>query len=161
MGKQISYIIKAFLGLFTIGIIILFFQTLPLTGNKNAFPKQPTDYFPVSQKTEFSESALKGKALFMSKCASCHAIFKGMTGPSLAGLTQREPWTNRQNVYDWVRNPPAFIERNEYARNLKELFGGTMMTAFPGLTDEEIDAICNYLNEAEKVKYQSAIAQNN
>ena len=91
----------------------------------------------------------------MSKCASCHNIFKDMTGPGLLGFEEREPWTDRKNVYDWIRNPAAFIVKNEYARKLKESLGGTMMTAFPNLTDGEIDGICDYIRYAEQARYQS------
>lgn len=87
----------------------------------------------------------------MSNCASCHRLHVKMTRPSLIGFTEREPWTNRQNVYDWIRNPAAFMQKNEYARSLKEVYG-SMMTAFPHLTNQEIDAICDYLSEAAQIE---------
>ena len=45
-----------------------------------------------------------GKTLYHSKCANCHPFNSG-TGPALYGLEQRGPWTDRQNIYAFVRNP--------------------------------------------------------
>lgn len=84
-------------------------------------------------------------------------IFKDMTGPSLFGFTERGPWTNRQNVYDWIRNPAAFMQRNQYAKNLKEKFG-SMMTGFPDLSENEIDAICEFIKQTNPVNYSLPVA---
>jgi cytochrome c2 len=99
----------------------------------------------VTTEISLSANALRGKALFNSNCASCHNIFKDMTGPSLLAVINREPWTDRQNLYSWINNPAAFMKTNAYARGLKEKYG-TMMTAFPDLSHEEIDMIFEYLN---------------
>jgi hypothetical protein len=34
-----------------------------------------------------------------------------------------------------------------------------MMTAFPDLTNEEIDAICDYLNQARQAQYEIPVAK--
>lgn len=81
----------------------------------------------------------------MGKCASCHNIYKATTGPALLDFTERGPWSDRKNVYAWISNPAAFMKKNEYAANLKVQYGGQLMTAFPDLTHEEIDAICEYI----------------
>lgn len=86
-----------------------------------------------------------GKALFVSKCQTCHSVFKKLTGPALGGFESRGPWGERQNVYDWIHNPPAFIQKNEYAKALKAEYGSEM-TPFPALTTAEIDAIVDYIN---------------
>ena len=90
----------------------------------------------------------KGKSLFVSNCASCHTLFKESVGPSLSGFKKRGPWADRKNIYAWINNPAAFMRTNEYTQALKEKYG-SMMTAFPDLTREEIDIICEYvLNSA-------------
>ena len=38
----------------------------------------------------------KGKQLFQQNCASCHSITKDLTGPALAGVEERGPWTDRK-----------------------------------------------------------------
>ncbi|HKO80689.1 MAG TPA: c-type cytochrome [Chitinophagaceae bacterium] len=40
------------------------------------------------------------------------------------------------------------MEKDSYARSLKEKFG-SMMTAFPDLSNEEIDAIAAYIMESD------------
>ncbi|MEQ1677439.1 MAG: cytochrome C, partial [Chitinophagaceae bacterium] len=70
--------------------------------------------------------------------------------PGLLGFTERGPWTNRKNVYEWIRNPAAFMSKNEYTKQLKEMYNGTMMTAFPDMTNDEIDAICDYIGQSGK-----------
>lgn len=98
----------------------------------------------------FSFSGLKifaqdGKALFVSKCQTCHNIFKDMTGPALGGFEERGPWSDRKQLYDWIRNPETYMATSEYAQGLKTRFG-SIMQATPSLKDEEIDAIVNYIN---------------
>ena len=86
-----------------------------------------------------------GKTLFMANCASCHNIFKDGTGPSLLGFEDRGPWGDRIKIYEWIKNPASFMRKDSYTRELKERFG-SLMTAFPSLTHQEIDAIAAYIN---------------
>jgi len=86
----------------------------------------------------------------MSKCASCHNLFKDGTGPGLLGFEERGPWVERKNLYEWIKNPAAFIAKNEYAKQLKKVYSGMVMPAFPDITNEEIDAICEYINHLAK-----------
>jgi cytochrome c2 len=95
--------------------------------------------------------AQDGKALFQANCASCHAVGKKLTGPALAGVEDRGPWSDRKKLYAWVHNPAGFAKTEPYAANLIKEFGGVLMTGFPGLADAEIDAIIGYINaEASK-----------
>src|SRR5688572_28789872 len=47
----------------------------------------------------------KGKQLFQQNCASCHSITKDLTGPALANVEERGPWTDRKNLVKWIQNP--------------------------------------------------------
>lgn len=89
--------------------------------------------------------AQDGKQLFVSKCQTCHSVFKKLTGPPLGGFESRGPWGDRQEVYDWIHNPSAYIAKNDYAKALKNEYGSEM-TPFPALTTGEIDAIIDYIN---------------
>ena len=80
----------------------------------------------------------------MAKCAPCHNPFKDGTGPSLAGLLERGPWADRTQLYAWIRDPSGFMKNNKYTRDLKGKFG-SVMTAFPAITDAEVDAVLAYL----------------
>lgn len=92
-----------------------------------------------------SVNAQNGEQLFKQNCASCHAIDKDVTGPALGGVLNRGPWAeDKKNLYEWVHNPPGFMAKNAYTQGLKAKFG-VMMTPFPQLKNEEIDAIINYV----------------
>jgi mono/diheme cytochrome c family protein len=96
----------------------------------------------------FSGASLRaqdGKTLFQTNCASCHALNKKLTGPALAGVEERGPWADRKKLYAWVRNPAGFAKTEPYAANLIKEYG-VLMTAFPSLSDGEIDAIVTYIN---------------
>jgi mono/diheme cytochrome c family protein len=89
--------------------------------------------------------AQDGKALFQTNCASCHALNKKLTGPALAGLEERGPWSDRKKLYAWIRNPAGFAKTDAYAAGLIKEYG-VLMTGFNALTDAEIDAIVTYIN---------------
>ena len=94
-------------------------------------------------------NAQDGKALFSANCASCHAINKDLTGPALAGVNERGPWSDKKNLHDWVHNPAGFMAKDAYTQGLKARFG-LVMTGFPNLKDEEIDAIIAYVTTPPK-----------
>jgi mono/diheme cytochrome c family protein len=91
--------------------------------------------------------AQDGAALFRSNCNSCHALNKNLTGPALANFTQRGPWTERENIYAWVKNPVAFMAKDPYTQALKNQYG-SVMQGFPNLSNEEIEAITVYVEKA-------------
>ena len=93
--------------------------------------------------------AQDGKAIFQDNCASCHSVTKDLTGPALAGVTTRGPWTDRKKIYEWVHNPAKFMASDPYTQGLKAKFNA-MMTPFASLSEKEIDAILAYVATAEK-----------
>ncbi|MGI8598011.1 MAG: c-type cytochrome [Chitinophagaceae bacterium] len=92
----------------------------------------------------YAQDAIDGKQLFQQNCQTCHALDKKLTGPALRGFTSKGPWTDRQNIYDWIHNPAAFIAKDDYTRALKDEYG-VVMQAFPQLSNEQIDAIVDYV----------------
>jgi mono/diheme cytochrome c family protein len=89
-------------------------------------------------------SAADGKALFSAQCASCHHPVKKLTGPALQGVSARVP--GKDWLYKWIHNPAATAASGDkYAQNLMKEYAPTVMTAFPNLTTEEIDAIISYV----------------
>lgn len=93
----------------------------------------------------FSANAqIDGKKLFKQKCASCHAINTVLTGPALKGVEGRVP--SKEWIYKWVNNSQAVIaEGDEYGIKIYEENAKTAMTAFPELSDEDVDAILVYI----------------
>ena len=95
-------------------------------------------------------SAQDGKAIFQNNCASCHSVFKDLTGPALGGVTSRGPWTDHKKLYEWVHNPSKFMASDPYTQGLKQKFGGVVMTAFENLSEKEIDAVIDYVEKTAK-----------
>ena len=93
-------------------------------------------------------TAQDGKTIFQNNCASCHSVTKDLTGPALAGVTTRGPWTDRKKIYEWVHNPAKFMVSDKYTQDLKQRFAGTMMTPFPQLSEKEIDAVIDFVSKA-------------
>ncbi|MBL7696752.1 MAG: c-type cytochrome [Chitinophagaceae bacterium] len=96
--------------------------------------------------------AQDGSQIFTQNCASCHGVFKAGTGPALKDLETRGPWSDRKKLYEWVHNPPKFMASDPYTQGLRQEFGGIVMTAFPQLSEKEIDAIVDYINKAQPPK---------
>jgi mono/diheme cytochrome c family protein len=142
--KEIKYIIHAFLLLSANAILFLCLKAISIASESDPVSK---DDFPDTVKNS-PQIPLRGKQLFMANCASCHIINKNFTGPSLCGFEDRGPWGEQENVYQWIRNPQEFMKKSEYTKELKENYSGAMMTAYPNLTNEEIDEIINYINTA-------------
>lgn len=117
---------------------------------------------------------IDGKALFKNNCASCHGIDKNLTGPALAGVRQR--WQQMESkrkypvnttgseidtdssiaehyhnaLYDFTRNPASSMAHgvnSGYLRCLKCQFNGAMMTAFPLLSDSDLDGLYKYIDD--------------
>lgn len=89
--------------------------------------------------------AQDGKKLFKSNCASCHAATdKKLIGPGLQGVSDR--WPDKAKLYAWIKNSQEFLKTGDaYANKLYNDYNKSQMTAFPDLTDGDIDAILAYI----------------
>lgn len=92
--------------------------------------------------------AADGEALFKANCASCHKPDEKYVGPALKGVREITP--TKDWVYKWVRNATAMAMTDPYAIKLKEEAGGVIMTSFPDMTNEEIDAILDWADKYQK-----------
>ncbi len=103
--------------------------------------------FPLILSAEANPDA--GKVTFKNYCASCHAkdMKSALTGPALANA--EEYWADypREDLYNWIRNSQAMISAGHpRAVELWNEYKPTVMTAFPNLTDEDIESILLYIN---------------
>lgn len=89
-----------------------------------------------------------GKNLFASNCATCHSLTKQITGPALANVEERGPWTKRENLLKWLNNPGAFIPSTPYTQQLAAQFNGQVMPSFSYLSDGEKNQLLDYIREA-------------
>ncbi len=92
----------------------------------------------------------EGRKLFKSLCASCHKLDKKLVGPALAGIEDR-----REN--DWLK---AWIKNNAELRSsgdrdaiaVFEEYNGSSMSAFPQLSDKQVDDILYYTTVGDPKK---------
>ncbi|MCF8274157.1 MAG: c-type cytochrome [Flavobacteriaceae bacterium] len=94
-----------------------------------------------------------GKTLFNANCAACHQLDKKMTGPALRNVEIRlsnDQGLDRAWIYAWIRNSAGLIKSGDaYANKVYNDYGGTAMTAFPQLSDQDIDNILAYTAEVK------------
>lgn len=93
----------------------------------------------------------KGKSLFNANCAACHQLDKKMTGPALRNVETRlaeSQGLDKEWLYAWIKNSAGLIKSGDaYANKIYNEYGGAAMTAFPQLSNEDIDNILAYTAE--------------
>jgi mono/diheme cytochrome c family protein len=91
-----------------------------------------------------ADANINGEILFKANCASCHKPDKDFAGPALKGSLKR--WGgDKKAMYAFIRNSAELRETNAYAKQLFKKWNNTAMTAFPTLTDAQLDAIMKYV----------------
>ena len=96
----------------------------------------------------------EGKKLFKSLCASCHKLNKKLVGPALGGIEER-----RENEWlkAWIKDNAALRKSGDKdAIAVFEEYKQSPMTAFPQLTDKNIDDILYYTTVGEIKKAAAA-----
>jgi mono/diheme cytochrome c family protein len=89
--------------------------------------------------------AVKGKELFNANCAACHKLDAKATGPALRGVASRR---EKAWIYKWVHNSSDLIKSGDaVAVKLFEENNKIPMTAFPQLSEGDIDNIIAYTSE--------------
>jgi len=110
-------------------------------------------FFSVSLVAQEGDPA-KGKTLFNTNCAACHNLDKKMTGPALRNVetTLEAAGKDRQWIYDWVHNSSGVIKSgDDYANKLYEEYNKAQMTAFPQLSEADINDILAYTSQEAPV----------
>lgn len=104
-----------------------------------------------SSAQEVDESRQKaGRKIFKAQCASCHKLNKKLIGPALGGVEER-----RENGWlkAWIKNNAELRASGDAdAIAIFEEYNGSVMSAFPNLTDQQIDDILYYTTVGDPVK---------
>lgn len=103
--------------------------------------------FSASTLQAFEGDAKNGKKLFKSNCASCHKLDKKLVGPALTGVTDKysEEWLTK-----WIRNNAELrASGDDDAIAIFEEYNGSVMSAFPTLSDQDIFDILQYTIEGD------------
>src|SRR4030095_14750922 len=139
MPDQRKYIIWAFLIFAVVFTGIYFFISMKSSPGSCG---TVNDY--TFSNNDTSKIYKDGKALFQSNCAACHAIQIDLSGPDLTGVSERGPWTNRKNIYDFLKNPMKFRTSDKYMQDLRKKYP----YAHPAylMDDKEVDAILRYID---------------
>src|SRR6056300_2022092 len=98
--------------------------------------------FSASTLQAFEGDAKNGKKIFKQNCASCHKLDKKLVGPALTGVTDKysEDW-----LLQWIRNNAELrASGDEDALAIFEEYNGSVMSAFPALSDQDIFDILQY-----------------
>jgi mono/diheme cytochrome c family protein len=83
-----------------------------------------------------------GKELFNSNCAACHKLDAKATGPALRGVAGKYEMSW---IYKWVKNSSDLIKSGDAkAVKIYEEYNKSVMTAFPQLSEADIDNIIAY-----------------
>lgn len=103
----------------------------------------------VSQSIFAQADPAKGEQLFKGNCASCHN--KNMkapsTGPALGAVEERWAEFPKEDLYSWIRNSQGLIAAGHpRATKLYAEWNKSNMSAFPALSNDDIDNILLYIN---------------
>ena len=97
---------------------------------------------------EENQPQIDGKALFKSKCATCHQPHKNSTGPKLINV--RGKWekdgAQEGSIYLWVNNWQTAAAKDPYAKSVSEVMPSAM-DLFPDLSKNQVDAILDWVDE--------------
>lgn len=99
----------------------------------------------VTSLSAFSQDAAKGKELFNTNCAACHKLDGKATGPALRDVAAKY---DKEWLYKWIKNSGELIKSGDaQAVKVFEENNKVPMTAFPQLSNEDIDNIIAYTSE--------------
>jgi len=92
---------------------------------------------------------VKGKEIFNTNCAACHKLDAKATGPALRGVGAKY---EKEWLYKWIKNSSDLIKSGDaLAVKVFEENNKIPMSAFPQLSDADIDDIIAYTMEAKAV----------
>ena len=112
---------------------------------QNPAPAAAADVAAAPAASTSGADPVKGKELFNTNCAACHKLDAKMTGPALRGVAQKydKAW-----LYKWIHNSTALIKSGDaQAVKISTEYNGSVMTAFPQLSEGDIDNIIAYTSE--------------
>lgn len=119
----------------------LFSQDAPA----EATPVAETEEVPADAATAAGGDVAAGEALFKANCAACHKLDKKAVGPALRGVADK---FDREWLYKWIHNSSALISSGDAeAIKIFEEYNKTVMTAFPALSEADIDNILAYTSQ--------------
>lgn len=124
---------------------LLFSLALVLSLSLNIFAQDPAAAAPAAAG---AGDPVAGKAIFNANCAACHKLDAKMTGPALRGVADKydKAWLQK-----WIKNSGELIKSGDaQAIKVFEENNKVAMTAFPQLSDADIDNILAYTSQPKE-----------
>lgn len=136
----------------SISRVLLFSLAFMLTFSIQIFAQDATAQAPTADATAVAPTTssasgdpVAGKALFNAQCAACHKLDAKATGPALRGVGDKY---EKEWLYKWIRNSAELIKSgDERANKIFNEYNQSPMTAFPQLSNADIDNIIAYTME--------------
>ena len=121
-------------------LTVLFLPLVLLTSQANSAVNIETS----STGLEVSEETIKeGKQLFDTRCASCHALDRRMTGPALKGITEKR---DIEWLVSWIKDNNALRDAGDAdAIAIYNEYNGSPMIQFKDLSDDQIKSILMFV----------------
>jgi mono/diheme cytochrome c family protein len=141
----VLFLDKVYLKVYQIKSIIIL--NMKKVGNHKSFSKIffSLAFVLVTSLSAFAQDAAKGKELFNTNCAACHKLDAKATGPALRDVAAKY---DKEWLYKWVKNSGELIKSGDaQAVKVFEENNKVPMTAFPQLSNEDIDNILAYTSE--------------
>ena len=104
-----------------------------------------------------SLQVVKGKNIFNANCAACHKLDAKVIGPALANMSDKR---TTEWLRSWIKDNNALRASGDAdAIAIYEEFNKMPMTAFPQLSDDDIDAIIAYTLHADILTAKSVAVE--
>ena len=92
----------------------------------------------------------EGKKIFKANCAACHKLEGKLVGPPLKGIGEKR---EKEWLHAWIKDNNALRKSGDaLAKQVFEENNKAAMTAFPQLTETEIDAMLAYFEVGDVKK---------
>ncbi len=92
-----------------------------------------------------AQDVAAGESAYKINCASCHKVHTKLVGPALAGVYDKY---EREWLYKWIKNSSAMIKSgDERANAIYNEYNQSVMTAFPTLSEGDMDNILAYVQQ--------------
>ncbi|MDF2187398.1 cytochrome c [Paraflavitalea sp. CAU 1676] len=151
MNKEVGYIGRGFLLMLVVLAGLGIVRFLSSTGRPPTAEDTAPTYITITDDHGAPRVYnARGRALFDTHCSTCHKLDKD-DGDMLRLPYVEERITDKALLYGWIRNNDSVLKSgNKYFNALYERWNKTAMTAFPNLSDQDIDAMLEYLRQRRK-----------
>ncbi|MEX0995440.1 MAG: c-type cytochrome [Flavobacteriaceae bacterium] len=141
--KKVKYpnLLFKFSSLALTALLLIFTNTLSAQEDAPVETEEPV----AEEVAELAGDPAAGRQLFNNNCAACHQLDRKAIGPALRGMAERY---EKEWLYSWIRNSQALVQSGDpIAEALFNEYNGSVMQAFPQLSDKDLDDLVAYTSQ--------------